>query len=231
MTYDDEHVPDSLSKRELQLFWKRIRKSIFPRKIKYFACGEYGDTYGRPHYHAIVFGLDWSDEKIILECWNRGFIKIGGVTRKSCAYVTDYCLKKYDKRRNKELYEDYGQEAPFQLCSQGLGLGFAIANRQQLQDDLGTTLNGKRVGLPRYYVRKLEIDTDIMREFAKNSSKEKITKILRRLNKDVDTWNVYLYNRPALTYNLDYMQAYRQELQKQCEINYQAKKRFKKGSF
>lgn len=49
LTYSDENCPLSLSKRELQLFWKRLRKAIAPRKIKYFSCGEYGDLYGRPH--------------------------------------------------------------------------------------------------------------------------------------------------------------------------------------
>lgn len=57
LTYADEHLPPhgSLSKRDLQLFWKRLRKSLdYP--IRYFACGEYGTKKGRPHYHAIIFG-------------------------------------------------------------------------------------------------------------------------------------------------------------------------------
>lgn len=231
LTYDEEHVPFSLSKRELQLFWKRLRKAIHPRKLKYFSCGEYGDTYGRPHYHAIVYGVDWNDEKIILKCWNKGFIKIGGVTRKSIGYVTDYCLKKYDKRRNKDEYERFGLETPFQLASQGFGLKFAVANRQQLSDDLGCTYNGRRVGLPKYYVRKLDIDTDIMREFAKNGEKEKLTKICRSLGKSYDEFMRCSWNSPAMSFGKSYMQAYRQELQKQLEINYSAKKRFKKGNF
>lgn len=49
LTYDELHVPLSLKKRDLQLFWKRLRKAFYPRKIKYFSCGEYGDQYGRPH--------------------------------------------------------------------------------------------------------------------------------------------------------------------------------------
>lgn len=231
LTYDEEHCPFSLSKRELQLFWKRLRKAISPRKLKYFSCGEYGDTYGRPHYHAIVYGVDWNDEKVILQCWNKGFIKIGGVTRKSIGYVTDYCLKKYDKRRNKEEYERFGLEAPFQLASQGFGLRFAFANRQQLQDDLGTTFNGRPVGLPRYYVKKLGIDTDIMREFAKHTSAEKMTKVLRSLGRSNFAFDMISFETPVVGYNKSYMQAYRQELQKQQEINYAAKKRFKKGNF
>ena len=110
LTYDDEHLPDrrklddgslspihSLNKRDLQLFIKRLR-SLFPeQKIRYFACGEYGDTYGRPHYHAIVFGLQGTDEKIVQDCWQRGFVMLGGVSQKSIGYVTGYVLKKYGK--------------------------------------------------------------------------------------------------------------------------------------
>ena len=61
LTYDDDNLPPnaSLSKSDLQKFFKRLRKdlSYVDRKIKYFAAGEYGPKTNRPHYHAIVFGL------------------------------------------------------------------------------------------------------------------------------------------------------------------------------
>ena len=60
LTYNDKSLPknDSLVKRDLQLFFKRLRKALpSDKKIKYFACGEYGDDKECPHYHAIVFGL------------------------------------------------------------------------------------------------------------------------------------------------------------------------------
>lgn len=76
LTYDDAHVPMSayghpvtgeaqpvltLCKRDFQLFMKRLRKRIAPQGIRYFACGEYGSKTFRPHYHAIIFGLELSD--------------------------------------------------------------------------------------------------------------------------------------------------------------------------
>lgn len=76
LTYDEEHVPRhwyadpstgealqslSLEKRDMQLFWKRLRKAFPDDKIRYFMCGEYGSTTFRPHYHAIVFGLHLTD--------------------------------------------------------------------------------------------------------------------------------------------------------------------------
>lgn len=230
LTYDEEHCPLSLDKKELQKFWKRLRKAIAPRKIKYFACGEYGDTYGRPHYHAIVFGIDWHDEAIINDAWSLGFIKIGGVTVKSIGYVTDYCLKKYDKRRNKEEYEEKGLQRPFQLCSQGLGLRYALKHADQLRDELGTTIQGKRCGLPRYYVKKLDIDVDIMAEYAKSAQAEKLSLICRRLGVRDDDFSYNAFCRPCYTIP-DYFQAYSMASRKQREINYDGRKRFKKGLF
>lgn len=57
LTYDEQHLPagEELSKRDLQLFIKRLRK-INPG-IRYFAIGEYGSQKGRPHYHAVIFNL------------------------------------------------------------------------------------------------------------------------------------------------------------------------------
>lgn len=76
LTYDDFHIPRrfygdhqtgsarpcfTLSLRDLQLFFKRVRKAFPGRSIRYFGCGEYGPTTLRPHYHVILFGLDFED--------------------------------------------------------------------------------------------------------------------------------------------------------------------------
>ena len=47
-------------------------KVLGERRIKYFACGEYGNNTHRPHYHAIIYGvgLDRDDKRIMRECWN-----------------------------------------------------------------------------------------------------------------------------------------------------------------
>nr|CAI9749757.1 replication initiation protein [Microvirus sp.] len=89
LTYNDDHVPRSyyddpdtgeafqaltLRKRDLQLFFKRLRKAVVVRDgktdegsagIRYFACGEYGSHTYRPHYHAIIFGLSLADLTVV----------------------------------------------------------------------------------------------------------------------------------------------------------------------
>ena len=46
-----------LSKRDVQLYLKKLRKAVSPVKIRYFACGEYGSIGHRPHYHLIIYEL------------------------------------------------------------------------------------------------------------------------------------------------------------------------------
>jgi len=57
---------DSLIKRDVQLFVKRLRKDQDARglaKIRYYLVGEYGDQTKRPHYHAAIFGEDFTDDR------------------------------------------------------------------------------------------------------------------------------------------------------------------------
>lgn len=76
LTYDDLHVPRTwyadpdtgealsaytLCKRDIQLFFKRLRKHFPEQKIRYFGCSEYGPKTMRPHYHFIIFGLELDD--------------------------------------------------------------------------------------------------------------------------------------------------------------------------
>ena len=64
LTYDSEFLPPfgSLVPSDLQKFLKRLRKSL-GADIKFFACGEYGETGGRPHYHLCLFNCDFDDKE------------------------------------------------------------------------------------------------------------------------------------------------------------------------
>lgn len=78
LTYNDENLPitrngyRSLRKKDLQLFFKRLRKrhgasaSDPEAPIRYFAVGEYGGKIGRPHYHVILFN---ADIRLIQDSW------------------------------------------------------------------------------------------------------------------------------------------------------------------
>lgn len=178
LTYDEQHVPynimlsnacsffPTLRKSDLQKFFKRVRKQIAPFKIKYFACGEYGEENLRPHYHIILFGLGLADKQIIKDCWpycDWDHPKIeknsfGNVEIKSIEYVAGYIDKKLSGELSDEEYGHQNKEPVFKLNSQGMGLQFCIDNKIQLQQDCSVNVFGQTHALPRYYIDKANID-------------------------------------------------------------------------
>lgn len=160
-TYDPSHLPadESVSKREAQLLLKRIRKAIYPRKIRYFIVGEYGEKSLRPHYHAVLFGLGPQHSDLLARCWNKGHVHIGEVTPASASYTCGYCCKKLTKADDPRLPS--GRNPEFTLKSKGLGKAFVEAISKELCKRNLTTLpkvvriSGKFYPLGRYLKRLL----------------------------------------------------------------------------
>ena len=176
LTYSDVHLPDneSLRLRDLQLYFKRLRKVLGKRRIKYFACGEYGSDKDRPHYHAIIYGvgLDRNDKRIMRECWpycdwtvesikRKSF---GVVTPKSINYVAGYIHSKLSGKMAIEQYDETGREPVFRLISQGIGKQFALDNQEQIRENMCITQFGSKLTIPRYYINKLELDTEPLKD-------------------------------------------------------------------
>ena len=125
LTYSDSNLPNfgSLRKRDFQLFMKRLRKHFHPSKIRFFHSGEYGDVTYRPHYHALLFGVHFTDQyhwstrnghdifrsSTLEKLWGLGNCEIGTVTFQSAAYVAKYCQKKLN---NEEAHERYRRIDP-----------------------------------------------------------------------------------------------------------------------
>ena len=183
LTYDEVHKPQdqSIHKADLQKFFKRLRRDIEPAKIRYFASGEYGDTSGRPHYHAIIFGLGCSetDRKLYQDNWPYGFIYTGTVTYQSARYVAEYVLKKYDGKLAVSEYGD--REIPFCLMSKGIGKQFVLDNQDYLEQNQGFTVQGAKVGLPRYYQSKMTgLDKQQIRQLAIENAKKVVERFTER---------------------------------------------------
>ena len=166
----------ALKKRHLQLFIKRLRKNLGERRIKYFACGEYGGQTMRPHYHAILFGsgLTREDKNRVIDCWplcdwTQPSIKknsFGIAEPDSIRYVAQYIDKKFTGDLAEEIYTNQGIEPVFRLLSQGIGLQYALDNKSQIEELSYITLKGVKHSVPRYYIKKLDLDVDKLRELA-----------------------------------------------------------------
>lgn len=158
LTYADDQLiyadnEPCLYKRHLQLHFKKIRKRLEPRSFKYFAVGEYGDCYGRPHYHYICFYVGDLDRfrllSLIKESWEFGISQVLPV-HGAQGYVTKYILK-FDTREHLVK--------PFSLISHGLGISYlsdqVISYHRHGLISYAVKPGGFRISLPRYYKDKI----------------------------------------------------------------------------
>ncbi len=103
LTYAEEHLPPGghLEIKHLQTFFKELRKYVAPRTLRYLAVGEYGTEKGRPHFHAVIFGIGSEELISILPIvWRKGSVEpnrfkpFGDLTTKNARYIARYCTKK-----------------------------------------------------------------------------------------------------------------------------------------
>lgn len=169
-----------LVKEDLQKFIKDLRNKHRDIKIRYFACGEYGDKSSRPHYHLILFGYDPDDKRFFrsgrygeynyylsneIAClWNRGLHILSDVSWDSCAYTARYVTKKLSGEKGEQEYSGKGIIAPFVLMSTkpGLGYQYYMEHNSMFRDDirkyyLSTDKGSISFSKPRYFKKLDEI--------------------------------------------------------------------------
>lgn len=183
LTYDDQWLPGdgSLERDAFPAFIKRVRSELPDRRLKYYMCGEYGGQTGRPHYHAIIFGLgaclhcrccskagrrggrapgENTDCSVLESCWPFGHVDVGMVEPASIRYVAGYLGK------NAGEVEYGGREPCFSLKSQGIGLKWLMDHLEEVERDFGIRTKNGIVGLPRYYQKKLlDLHADCMFDY------------------------------------------------------------------
>lgn len=176
LTYRD--APASLEYRDFQLFMHRLRKRLAGAG-RFFMCGEYGDTFGRAHFHAILFNCVFSDRvrlpggkdyalyrsDLLDDLWGHGFASVGDVSLDSAGYVARYALKKITGPEAGSFYqfvtedgEIIDREPPFCQASLKPGIGYHWFQRYHSDvfpcDFL--VYRGQRFPVPRYYSKLME---------------------------------------------------------------------------
>lgn len=188
LTYRDEDLPielcdlklrcevPTLSKRDIQLFFKRLRKNTNIR-FKYHLVGEYGPQTLRPHYHGLIFSQQPLKIDDLLNAWQhqdllyKVFEDCRG--RSAAGYVSKYiCQVPFLPEHLKVLPRRY---RPFSMSSKGLGLTYIECNKGVVDKKIGqmedfVILDGHKLPMPRYYRTKLFpipniAKTDLVRVF------------------------------------------------------------------
>ncbi len=179
LTYDQKRLPKNaeLRPKDLSGFIKGLRQAQ-DRRITFFGCGEYGEISQRPHYHSVLFGVDFLDRDIGFDssrpdvwrsqaldrAWGLGIAEGGSVTMASASYVAGYVRKKIRAR-------DYARANP--VTGEILRPEFA---RMSLRPALGrrwikkhwndvyprdyVVIEGFKAKPPRYYDKYMDLEDE-----------------------------------------------------------------------
>ena len=208
LTYNDENLPkkgdylktvkskkisvqtdNSLEVVHLQQFIKKLRKYCAPSKLRYYACGEYGNEkpkdwyihnygrpFGRPHFHCIIFNY-WPEDLTLMETtnygnlytsekltkiWNKGFTTVGSCTFESAAYTAAYVTKKIT---GDLAATHYGKCTPeFGVMSRKPGIAREWYNQYKSQTwgNNSVIIRGHEVAPPQYYKKQLKEEDPIL---------------------------------------------------------------------
>lgn len=220
LTYNNENLPISdqgfptLSKRDIQLFLKRLRKKFSDNKIRFYLAGEYGSKTHRPHYHAIIYGIgidSFSDtyfrgtneigqafysSKTLESIWGNGFVLYSEVTWRTCNYVARYVLKK------QQQVEDSDGVCclPFNLSSRKPGIGMNHASSLLDSGHTVFSVDGKDgihdIPIPRSIIKRLkEADIDKYNELCYNRLLISRDKLILELDASGLPYNEFLRRR------------------------------------
>ena len=159
-TYDDDHLPMSLrsdvpratlQRDDFRKYIDKIRHMV-DVKFEYFACGEYGDKFSRPHYHVLFFGLDYQlYGKFFETSWKFGSVKVLPCS----AQVFRYCAKYITQSPDADTFLDFGVEPAFSSMSRGLGFEMYSRHFDEIRLNGFFYLGNKKISIPRYYFNKL----------------------------------------------------------------------------
>ncbi|WNK12600.1 MAG: replication initiator protein [Microvirus sp.] len=174
LTYSDENLPanGSLHYPDFQLFMKRLRKHYGP-KVRFYMCGEYGDSTRRPHYHVCLFNCHISDKILhtysnslplytsptLSKLWPLGHSLIGDLTKQSAAYTARYVMKKVNGQLAQSHYENSdGTHRVPEFNRMSLRPGIASAWYDKYHDDIHPhdklIHEGTKYTVPKYYDRR-----------------------------------------------------------------------------
>lgn len=175
LTYEEDTPNMSLIPSDLSNFFRRLRYEK-GKNFKYLACGEYGTEGERPHYHALLFGLDFPRLKSQLvsenssqcpelyDLWKLGHVSIGNLTPETCNYVAQYSVKKINGKNKDWHYK--GRIPEFiRVSTGGIGKDYALRYSSEILNRGYVQYLNEPAPLPRYYEKLYEKNNLLTREY------------------------------------------------------------------
>lgn len=171
----------TLSKRDVQLFFKKLRKMLEPARITYYAVGEYGEKHKRPHYHALIYGTGITERKtfenILWLAWKKGHVHVDEMNESTIRYVSGYLEKGLFGETDDTIQRE------FNMMSKGIGINYVHKNQSWHEQNnrfdypIGA---GQKTGLPRYYRDKIFSPDAIEAEGEKRS----LTRVIKTVSEE-----------------------------------------------
>lgn len=159
LTYDEtkKNYHNNFDYREIQLFKKRLRKHVYPKKIEIFNVHEYGKN-GKKHWHLIVFNHDFSDKEIytrtkagpiysskkLEKLWPYGFNTIADVSEGTAMYQAQYCEKDFKHGHVGTSKKSHSKHS-------GIGKPYFLTHYRQILSLGYIPINGKKLPVPRSF--------------------------------------------------------------------------------
>lgn len=172
LTYDPAHLPAnaSLDTEAFPVFIRALRKSIAPRKVRYFYVGEYGTVNNRPHYHALLFGYRPTEQVPLAQrgdypvftspqlrdLWTKGLHEFGDVSGASALYCAGYMKRKMTGSWAKAKYGVREPEFGRMSRNPGIGATWLDKFRGEVYPSGDVVVRGSLVKAPRYYDLRAE---------------------------------------------------------------------------
>lgn len=157
LTYDDNNIPltsngfPTLFADHLTSYWKTLRNQGF--SFSYFAIGEYGGRFGRPHYHVLLFMHRYFHPIYLKHFWRYGNVRIDACEPASIHYVCKFHVT--PKERDVFSYV----RRPFSRMSKGIGVEW-LADHFYIDPPPSIRIGKNVYPFPRYFRKLLGISTD-----------------------------------------------------------------------
>jgi len=175
LTYGESLSNRSLVYKDFRLFLRRARRELGP--LRFYVGGEYGSDFARPHFHSILFGVDFPDREhwcqspagfdldrsaVLERLWPHGFSSVGDATFESAAYVARYLMKKVngDEALDHYLDRESGElrvpEFNRMSLRPGIGADWLRLYWKEVILKGTVVVRGVEAGAPRYYLKKIQ---------------------------------------------------------------------------